>query len=174
MDFQLDEGIAILERTPAVLRALLNGLPDAWTPPPNVRGPLGVYDGVQGLINAEHVLWIPWARSVLAQDRNQRLEPYKGLENRGKSLSGLLDEFARLRQESLATVRSWNLSERELALVGEFPGLGPFTVRQWLANWAASDLTNIGTTTRTMAREYRDAVGPFCAHLKSVPNTPYA
>jgi hypothetical protein len=31
MKFDLAEGRAVLERTPAVLRVLLAGLPDAWT-----------------------------------------------------------------------------------------------------------------------------------------------
>jgi hypothetical protein len=31
MDFDLAEGVAVLERTPAALRALLGGLPPAWT-----------------------------------------------------------------------------------------------------------------------------------------------
>lgn len=30
MNFDLDEGIAVLERTPGALRALLAGLPDGW------------------------------------------------------------------------------------------------------------------------------------------------
>lgn len=161
MDFQLEEGIAILERTPGVLRALLNGLPDRWTPPPVIGpGPIGVQEGVRRLINGEHAFWIPRARIILAQGGNPPLEPYRG-EIRGKSLSGLLDEFAHLRQESLATLRSWNLSERELALAGEFPGLGPFTLRQFLANWVVTDLNHISLTARTMAGQYQDAVGPF-------------
>ena len=31
MDFKLNEGISVLERTPATLRAMLGGLAPAWT-----------------------------------------------------------------------------------------------------------------------------------------------
>ena len=31
MDFDLAQGVAVLERTPATLRALLAGLPPVWT-----------------------------------------------------------------------------------------------------------------------------------------------
>jgi hypothetical protein len=31
MDFDLAQGVAVLERTPSTLRALLAGLPPAWT-----------------------------------------------------------------------------------------------------------------------------------------------
>ena len=40
-------------------------------------------------------------------------------ESAGKSLPDLLDEFAQLRRENLATLRGWNISERELVLEGE-------------------------------------------------------
>ena len=33
MEFQLTRALEILERTPAIFRALLGGLPEAWTAP---------------------------------------------------------------------------------------------------------------------------------------------
>ena len=169
MDFQLDEGLAILERTPATFRALLSGLPETWTTPNEGSATFSAYDNVGHLIHGERADWIPRARIILAQGGNRRFEPYDRFaqvrESQGKSLSVLLDEFGHLRQENVATLRSWNLSERELALEGEHPEFGPVTLRQLLATWVAHDLGHLAQTTRVMAKQYRDAVGPWRAYL---------
>lgn len=168
MDFQLEDSIAILERTPATFRALLGGLPDAWTTPNEGPATFSAYDNVGHLIHGERADWIPRARIILAQD-GRRFEPYDRFaqvrESQGKSLGVLLDEFANLRQENVATLRRWNLSDREFALEGEPPELGRVTLRQLLATWVAHDLGHIAQTTRVMAKQYREAVGPWRAYL---------
>lgn len=169
MSFQLTDAIAVLERTPATLRALLQGLPDAWTSSDEGPDTFAAFDNVGHLIHGERADWIPRARIILAQDANRRFEPYDRFaqirESRGKSLTELLDELARLRAENLATLRGWNLSERELSLEGEHPELGPVTLRQLLATWVAHDLGHIAQTARVMAKQYREAVGPWRAYL---------
>ncbi|MEO5741364.1 MAG: DinB family protein [Vicinamibacterales bacterium] len=169
MKFQLTDGIAVLERTPATMRALLAGLPDVWiegNEGPNTFSP---FDNVGHLIHGERADWIPRARIVLAQAENRRFEPYDRFaqvrESQGKSLAVLLDEFAQLRAENLATLRGWNLSEREFALEGEHPEFGPVTLRQLLATWVAHDLGHVAQTSRVMAKQYREAVGPWRAYL---------
>ncbi|HSU13260.1 hypothetical protein [Longimicrobium sp.] len=47
---------------------------------------------------------------------------------------------------------------------GEHPAFGAVTLRQLLA-WVAHDLGNIAQTARVMARQYREAVGPWRAYL---------
>jgi hypothetical protein len=167
--FELSDGIAVLERTPATFRALLAGLPDAWlalNEGPNTFSP---FDNVGHLIHGERTDWIPRARIILAQAANRRFEPYDRFaqvrESQGKQLAELLDEFAQLRAENLATLRSWNLSARQLALEGEHPELGAVTLRQLLAAWVAHDLGHVAQTTRVMAKQYREAVGPWRAYL---------
>jgi hypothetical protein len=39
------------------------------------------------------------------------------------------------------------------------------TLSQFLAAWAAHDLTHLHQMTRVMAHQYRDAVGPYAAYL---------
>jgi hypothetical protein len=88
--------------------------------------------------------------------------------SQGKSLSGLLDEFARLRAENLATLAAWRLTDIELALDGEHPEFGTVTLRQLLATWVVHDLGHIAQTARVMAKQYRDAIGPWRAYLPIV------
>jgi uncharacterized damage-inducible protein DinB len=169
MSFQLIEAIAVLDRTPATFRALLSGLPDTWTMSNEGPDTFSPRDNVGHLIHGERTDWIPRARIILAQGASRRFEPYDRFahihESEGKSLAVLLDEFARLRQENLAILRSWNLSEQELTLEGEHPELGPVTLRQLLATWVAHDLGHMAQTARVMTKQYREAVGPWRAYL---------
>lgn len=169
MTFQLADGIAVLERTPPTLRALLAGLPEAWIATNEGPNTFSPFDNVGHLIHGERTDWIPRAQIILAQGPDRRFEPYDRFaqvrESAGKSLSQLLDEFTHLRADNLATLRDWRLSEHELALEGEHPELGPVTLRQLLATWVAHDLGHVAQTSRVMAKRYRDAVGPWRAYL---------
>ena len=169
MAFDVTEGIAVLEKTPATFRALLSGLPDAWISCNEGPDTFSPFDNLGHLIHGERADWIPRARIILAQGESRQFEPYDRFaqkrESAGKALAQLLDEFAVLRAGSLATLRGWNLSEREFDLQGEHPALGTVTLRQLLATWVAHDLGHIAQTTRVMAKRYREAVGPWRAYL---------
>ena len=169
MDFDLHDGIAVLERTPATLRALLTGLPDAWTTATEGPDTWSAYDIVGHLIHGERTDWIPRARIILAQGPERRFGPYDRFaqfhESQGRSLSELLEEFARLRAENVATVVGWQLGEAQLALEGEHPAFGPVSLRQLLATWVAHDLGHLAQSARVMAKQYRVAVGPWRAYL---------
>jgi hypothetical protein len=89
----------------------------------------------------------------------------RGRESQGKRLPELLDEFARLRAENLATLEGWTLTDCDLGLEGEHPEFGPVTLRQLLATWVAHDLAHLGQISRVMARQYKEAVGPWRRYL---------
>ena len=63
------------------------------------------------------------------------------------------------------TLRSWKIGDRELGLEGEHPAFGAVTLRQLLATWVAHDLGHVAQTARVMAKQYRDAVGPWRQYL---------
>ncbi|HYR09589.1 MAG TPA: DinB family protein [Longimicrobium sp.] len=169
MEFDLNRALEVLERTPATFRALLGGVTEAWTAPNEGPGTFSPFDNVGHLIHGERSDWMERARIILAQGENRRFEPYDRFaqyrESQGKSMADLLDEFARLRAENLETLRGWGLTERELALQGEHPALGTVTLRQLLSAWVVHDLGHIAQTTRVMAKQYRDAVGPWRQYL---------
>lgn len=169
MEFDLEQSRAILERTPHTLRAMLAGLSPAWieaTEGPDTWSP---YVVVGHLLHGERADWIPRAELILAQGANRRFTPFDRLaqfhESQGKTLAELLDEFARLRAHNLATLAGWRVTETQLALEGEHPDFGPVTLRQLLATWVAHDLSHLAQATRVMAKQYREAVGPWRAYL---------
>jgi uncharacterized damage-inducible protein DinB len=121
------------------------------------------------LIHGERTDWIPRARIILAQGETRRFEPYDRFaqfrESGGKTMTTLLDEFAALRAANLATLEDMRLTEAQLRLEGEHPAFGPVTLRQLLATWVAHDLSHLTQVSRVMARQYREAVGPWRAYL---------
>ena len=169
MNFDLPTGIAVLERTPHTLRALLAGLPPAWTDATEGPETWSPFDIVGHLIHGERTDWMPRARLILAQGPHRRFTPYDRFaqfrESRGRSLVELLDELARLRSANLATLAGWRLTDAQLALEGEHPAFGVVTLRQLLATWVAHDLAHVAQTARVMAKQYREAVGPWRAYL---------
>ena len=169
MDFDLSSGIVVLQRTPWTLRTMFSGLPAEWTAANEGADTWSPYDIVGHLIHGERTDWIPRAEIILAQGPNRRFTPFDRFaqfrDSQGKSLEELLDELARLRTENLTKLLGWRLTESELALEGEHPELGAVTLRQLLAAWVAHDLGHIAQIARVMAKQYREAIGPWRAYL---------
>jgi len=169
MEFDLERGIAVLDRTPRVFHTMLSALGPEWTDAtegPETWSPFVI---VGHLIHAERTDWITRAEIILAQGENRRFTPYDRFaqfrESQGKLLGELLDEFAQLRADNLATLAGWGLTEAQLALEGEHPAFGTVALRQLLATWVAHDLGHVAQTARVMAKQYREAVGPWRAYL---------
>ena len=168
MDFKLDQAIPILERTPRVLSDLLDELPGDWAminEGPATWSPRQI---VLHLINGERTDWIPRARIILKQGQSRRFEPFDriGGFDSTQALHALLGEFDKVRSESVATLRGWNLKEKDLELTGEHPEFGSVTMRQLLATWVVHDLSHISQITRVMARGYTEAVGPWTKYFR--------
>ncbi|HEV3278899.1 MAG TPA: DinB family protein [Terriglobia bacterium] len=169
MEHNLDNTISLLARTPAALNALLRDLPEAWTLRNEGEETWSPFDVLGHLIHAERTDWMPRARMILQFGDTRTFEPFDRWgqlrESEGKSLGQLLDEFARLRSENLDALRALNLRPEDLELRGRHPALGAVTLSQLLATWAAHDLTHLHQISRTMAYQYRGAVGPWTRFL---------
>lgn len=169
MEHDLSHTMALLSRTPAALDALLRDLPDEWTLRNEGENTWSAYDIVGHLIHGELTDWMPRARRILEFGEAKAFEPFDRLaqerDSKGKSLSELLGEFARLRSENLGALRALKLGPEELARRGRHPVLGVVTLSQLLATWAAHDLSHLHQLSRVLANQYRDAVGPWTLYL---------
>lgn len=167
--FDLAEGIAILERTPALLDAWLRGLPNAWVRADEGGDTWNAFDVVGHLIDGEETDWIPRARIILEQGEGRPFDKYdrfaQATRFAGWSLETLLDRFAALRRDNLATVRGWRLTGEQLDRRGRHPELGAVTLRQLLATWVAHDLNHLAQISRVMAKRHAEDVGPWRAYL---------
>jgi DinB family protein len=169
MDFDLRDGIAVLERTPQVLEALLSGLPERWTTGNEGAHTWTPFDVVGHLIDGELTDWMARLHIILQQGPSRRFEPFDRFRhisrNKGRMLNDLLAEFQQLRVKNIGELRVLNLTAAQLQLTGEHPEFGPVTLEQLLATWVAHDLGHLAQITRVMAKQYRDAVGPWEAYL---------
>jgi hypothetical protein len=169
MQQNLQHTVALLSRTPATLNALLRDLPEAWTLCNEGGKTWTPFDIVGHLIHGELTDWMPRARMILEFGESRTFEPFDRLaqqnNSQGKSLDQLLDEFSRLRQKNLGDLRNLNLRPEDLARRGLHPTLGVVTLSQLLSTWAVHDMTHLHQISRTMAHQYRDAVGPWAAYL---------
>src|SRR5579862_9822787 len=97
MAHNLQDSIALLERTPAALDTLLRGLPETWTHRNEGGETFTVVDVVGHLIYADRVDWMPRARMILEHGENKPFDPFDRRghveECRGKTLPRLLYEF---------------------------------------------------------------------------------
>jgi hypothetical protein len=168
VDFDLEDALAVLERTPQTLSTLLRGLSPRWVLVTEGEGTWSPFDVVGHLIHGERTDWLPRARHILAADARP-FEPFdrhaQFAESRGKALGELLDTFARARAESVGELRAMRLSPAQLERVGWHPEFGTVTLRQLLATWVAHDLDHVGQIARVMAKAYAKDVGPWRAYL---------
>ena len=169
MHHDLSQTVALLERTPAALNALLRNLPDAWTESNEGQGTWTAFDIVGHLIHAEHTDWIPRATMILEHGESQTFKPFnregQDEKSHGKSLPQLLDDFAAARAQSLSQLRAMSLGPGDLDRRGRHPNFGVVTLGQLLATWAAHDLTHLHQLSRLLAYQYREAVGPWMVFL---------
>jgi len=169
MEQNLENTIALLERMPATLDALLRGLPEMWTDSNEGENTWSVREVVAHLIHAENEDWIPRARVILKSGEEGVFVPFdRGGHirySRGKTLDQLLDEFAQARAKGLGELRALKLTAEDLRRRGRHPSLGVVTLSELLATWAAHDLTHLHQISRIMAYQYREAVGPWVRFL---------
>ena len=90
------------------------------------------------------------------------------MESAGKPLPAQLDEFATLRATNLVTLRTWQLTAPQLGLTDDHPAFGTVSLQQLLATWVVHDLRHIAQIARVMAKQYREAIGPWRACLPVV------
>jgi hypothetical protein len=169
MYFDIDDALAILERTPSTLDALLRGLPESWTTCSEGPTTWSPFDIVGHLIHGERTDWVPRMRQILVRGPEQPFEPFDRFAmveaSKGKTLDELLDDLHTLRRQNLVTLRELRLGEGDFRKTGRHPDFGAVTLRELLATWVAHDLGHIAQIVRVMAKQYREEVGPWRAYL---------
>ncbi|WP_407524030.1 DinB family protein [Lacibacter sp. MH-610] len=165
MNYSVTASVQVLERTPVVLKALLEGIDDSWVM--NDEGPetFSPYDVIGHLIHGEKTDWVPRAKIILEQGLSKPFEPYDRFaqyeESKGKSVVQLLQEFERVRKQNVQWLQSLNLTNEDLEKKGMHPSLGEVSLKNLLSTWVVHDLTHIAQITRVMAKQYKEEMGPW-------------
>jgi hypothetical protein len=169
MEFDLEQGIEILGRTPRILRAWLADLPHAWVYRNQGGETWSPFDVVGHLVHGERTDWISRLKLILEGDGIREFEPFDRFaqfaDSRCRPLEDLLRTFEELRESNLAVLRGLDLKPSDFERKGRHPELGLVTAEQLLATWVAHDLNHLGQLAEVMARQYTEAVGPWRAYL---------
>ena len=168
---ELSRTLEIIERTPTTLRGLLSGVSDWWTRGNYGSGTWSAREVVGHLVVAEREDWMPRLRVILEHGESRPFEPFPHDATAARediALSELLDEFERLRAQSVRTLRELGLTERDLGRTGRHPALGRVTAGQLLATWSVHDLHHVRQICLAMAWQAREAVGPWRAYLNTL------
>lgn len=171
MEYQYEQAVEILRRTPTTLTALLGGLGEAWTSGAEGSDTWSAYDVVTHLLHADVASWnwINRTRTILEYGEQLPLDsldlPAVFEEPQYASLDWLLAAFEQARARNLATLDAWGITPEKLVLKGMHPELGTVTLGEVLSAWVAHDLNHIGQVVEVLARQYAEAVGPWSAYL---------
>ncbi|MEO5997739.1 MAG: DinB family protein [Chitinophagaceae bacterium] len=170
MNFSIKKSIEILERTPDVLFVMLQDLSTEWTSNNEGADTWSVYDIIGHLIHGEKTDWVPRMDIILSDSPVKSFETFDRFaqfeDSKEKSLSLLLDEFKRLREKNMEHLRSKKLTEGHCEKKGMHPAFGEVTLAQLLSTWTVHDLNHIAQISRVIARQYKEAVGPWVQYLK--------
>lgn len=165
MQFDIHKSIEILSRTPAVIETLLQGLSADWIDANEGPETWSPFDVVGHLIHGEKTDWITRMELILSDKTNKTFEPFDRFaqfeESKGKSLAQLLSEFKELRKKNIQFLLSKQITSADLRRTGNHPAFGSVTLEQLLATWVAHDLGHIAQISRVMAKQYKEAVGPW-------------
>lgn len=165
---RLDDAIALLQRTPESLRALLQDLPDTWIKAREGDETWSPYDVLGHLAYSERTNWIPRMNRIL-EGKMQPFDPFdrnaQFRESNQKSITELLATFSELRHQNVARLKELKLASKDVDRRGVHPDLGEVTLGQLLATWVVHDLDHLAQISRTMAKVYTTATGPWSAYL---------
>ena len=170
MQFDLEKSIEILGRTPDVLNTLVRGIADECVGHNEGGETWSAYDVMGHLIHGERTDWVARMEIILSNGPNKTFARFNRFaqfeESKGKTLSQLLDEFTKVRMENIDLLRSKKLTHNDLGKTGIHPSFGEVTLEQLLATWVAHDLNHIAQVSRVMAKQYKEAVGPWIEYLR--------
>ncbi|HEX8548050.1 MAG TPA: DUF1572 family protein [Cytophagaceae bacterium] len=162
--------LEILERTPDVLDALLEGLCPDWIMANEGENTWNAKEVLAHLIVCDQTNWMVRMKIILSQDAVRQLVPIDMTAHfelsKSRSLNDLLKQFRELRAHNLMELNILNLQEADFLKTARHPKLGEVNVQQLIATWATHDLSHITQISRVLAKLNKNDVGPFQLHLK--------
>lgn len=160
---------ALLERTPTVLRTMLQGLPGVWLNSPETADAWSPRDVARHMADLERDGWLSRVHAILDHGAAR---PLPGIERErfrmyyaDTPIETVLDDFESARRANLAALEALDLDEAALAAAGRHHVLGPVRLSQLLSTWVVHDLAHLGQIARAMAAQYRTEVGPWAEFL---------
>ncbi|MFC0190125.1 DinB family protein [Fictibacillus aquaticus] len=169
MNFNLNEAVEVLERTPQTLEYFLSGLSKCWLQSNEGEGTWNAVEVIDHLIECEKTNFLPRIESILEEGGPKPFPSFDRFAHLNQeseaSLAQRLAEFKSLRASNLDKLQLLINPQIHLEQTGLHPEFGEVKLRELLSTWVAHDLTHISQITRVMAERYRSDVGPWSAYL---------
>ncbi|MBX7184636.1 MAG: DinB family protein [Vicinamibacteria bacterium] len=174
LNFAYGDARMLLARTPATIRALVDGLPDHWLDADEGPGTWSPRRVVGHLILCDRRNWMPRLEWILQHGAARPFEPFNQAEvyEAGAGIGALLTEFESLRAANLARLEAKRLAAADFDRSGLHPTLGLVTLRQLVATWAVHDSDHLVQISRVIAKRYTHDVGPWRAFLNVLGDRP--
>ena len=173
MKYNMDDAVAILGRSPVVLRDMLAGLDEPWIKNNYGKDTFSPFDVLGHLVHGEKEDWLSRGRIILEHGESRPFNTFNRYamyeDSKDKSINDLLDEFESLRKENLVELDGLSISEEQLSLSGTHPQFGSVTLSQLLATWVAHDLHHIAQVCKALAYQYKDELGPWLEYIGIIP-----
>ncbi len=171
MEFTLEKSLPILRNTPVVLAEMTRGLDEEWLFANEGGETWSVFDVLGHLVHGEQTDWMGRVEIILEQEDKQ-FQPFDRFAqfeaSKGKSMDQLLAEFKAAREHNIALLLSKKITPEDYQRKGIHPAFGEVTLSQLLATWVTHDMDHIAQIARVIAKQYKEAVGPWSAYLKIV------
>ncbi|MCH1625811.1 DinB family protein [Fredinandcohnia quinoae] len=168
MNFNLQEAIEVLKRTPKTIGIFLDGLSDEWMTCNEGEGTWSVIEVIDHLIEGEKYNWIPRLEMILLDGESRPFPPFDRYshlnEKSEKNIEQKLLEFNTTRTENIVKLTKL-ITPDHLELTGSHPAFGKVKVRELISTWVVHDLTHISQIVRVMAKRYKLDVGPWIEYL---------
>ncbi len=165
MKYDLQQSIEILNKTPGILRQLLQGLHPDWLLSNEGPDSFSPFDVMGHLLHGEKTDWPVRIKLILEHGNKQAFEMYDRFamyeESKGKTINQLLDEFKTIRKQNIEWLQSLSLTATDQQKTGLHQVLGEVTLENLLATWVVHDLTHIAQICRVMAKQYKEVIGPW-------------
>jgi len=168
MEFDLNKSLQILERIPDVLSSLLNGLSGEWIFRNEGGETWSAFEVVKHLTYAEQANWMVKVNLTLSENKEKNFPVFDRFgfkESKTENMEEALDEFREARNQSLKELKSKKLTFQQLELAGIHPVFGKVKLSELLSTWTIHDLTHLTQISRVMAKQYKEAVGPWVEYL---------
>ncbi|RYG23658.1 DinB family protein [bacterium] len=161
----LTEYTVPLSRTPGLLRAAVEGVPDEWLDRRHAHDVVSPREAVAHLLVCEaEESWVERIRHLLDPNHVFSAGPYAGLSDAdlagSHTIPVLLGAFEAYRSQSLRDLESLGLTQDDLGKCWD-DELGTPTVGNLLATWVAHDLYHMGQIFKSYSVPYVDLIGPY-------------
>jgi DinB family protein len=158
-----------LARTPRILRAVIEGQPDAWLDSRHAADVVSPREAVAHLVLGDRESWVLRIRRVLTPEegipRPTRSDAPEAEILAEQTVYELLAEFELLRPQRIQELLDLNLTSSDLEKQAVHSKFGPYSAGNLLAAWVAHDLYHLGQIFKSYASQFADEIGSWQYYL---------